>query len=209
MTPEVLEHAFEPFFTTKDVGQGSGLGLSMVFGFARQSGGDVSVHSVQGSGTTLALYLPRTTPLEITGERSVAENEPLARGETILVVEDNAALMEICVSFLQDLGYGVLTAVNGHAASAILAGRPHIDAVLCDVVLPGKMSGQALARAFMRRYSAGKVLYISGYAPDSVELPAADQKNGLLLTKPFTRGQLAQRLREVLDASGAERSRVA
>ena len=206
MPPEVLEHAFEPFFTTKDVGKGSGLGLSMVFGFARQSGGDVSIQSVSGSGTTVSLFLPKADVTDIVVEQSAEEFQPRSCGETILVLEDNPEMMEVCQRFLRNLGYDAIAAENGRAAKAILDREPHIDALLCDVVLPGELSGPEFAQTFMQRYPAGRVLFISGYTPDGLNFPAGIESNGTLLQKPFTKAQLALRLRAVLDGAVQRRA---
>jgi hypothetical protein len=200
MAPDVLEHAFEPFFTTKDVGQGSGLGLSMVFGFVRQSGGDVSVQSEPGRGTTITLYLPRSTRADSVADDFKDEDVPYARGETVLLVEDNDELRELCLSFLQDLGYQVLTAENGLAALDIVGREPNLDLLLCDVVLPGKTNGPEIARRFQEQHPTGRILFMSGYTQDAFQSNAALEQRGLLVKKPFTRTELAQRLRSVLDA---------
>ena len=140
MAPDVVEHVFEPFFTTKEVGAGSGLGLSMVYGFAQQSGGHVTIESEAGQGTTVALYLPRAAAEDARRE-AMGEAIPRGRGETILVVEDEPDLRQVTVQQLEDLGYKTLQAPDGPLALEVLADNSGIDLLLSDVVLPGGMNG--------------------------------------------------------------------
>src|SRR5262249_52787889 len=163
MPPNVLEHAFEPFFTTKDVGQGSGLGLSMVYGFAKQSGGHVTIASEVGRGTSVSLYLPRAA------SKAVAETaappraqEPRARGESILVLEDDPDVRALAVSVLKQLGYRVAAAPDGAAALATINNVQTIDLLLSDVVLAGQMSGPEVVAEARRHVPTLRVLYMSG-----------------------------------------------
>ena len=152
MTPEVLAKAFDPFFTTKDVGHGTGLGLSQVYGFAKQSGGHVKIYSEIGEGTTVKLYFPRVHSAALQDETE--EAEPIARGsanETILVVEDDTDVRSYSCDMLRDLGYNVLEAENGSAGLKLLDAHPDIRVLFTDVGLPGGMNGRQLADEARRR----------------------------------------------------------
>ena len=197
--PDVLEHVFEPFFTTKEVGEGSGLGLSMVYGFAKQSGGYVSVDSEVGHGTTVKVFLPRARNSDQSTKQQLAGKEPSGRGETVLLVEDETGVRTLTATLLGKLGYMVIEARDGDSAVAKLESDPRVDLLLTDVVLPGAMSGPKIAEEVRSRCAGVKVLYMSGY-PDQVL-----QSNGPLdegtevLSKPFRRNQLAQKVRSALD----------
>ena len=199
MLPEVLEHALEPFFTTKEVGQGSGLGLSMVYGFAKQSGGHVAIYSEATLGTTVKIYLPRSAG-EAAGvrEQDAAVEIPRARGEAVLVVEDDSDVRRFAVSMLEDLGYRVLQAPDGWAALSLLkeAGPP--DLLLSDIVLPRLLSGPDLAEMVRNDYPAIKVLLMSGYAKYSAEQKGLIKGGVELLNKPFRRQELAHKVRQAL-----------
>ena len=199
MAPEILEHVFEPFFTTKDVGRGSGLGLPMVYGFAKQSGGHVTVSSEPGSGTTVKLYLPRSDRDRDRADRLGTQSEPRARGEVVLVVEDDLDVRTLSMALLDSLGYRVLEAGDGASATRALDEAAHIDLLLTDVVLPGGMSGTAVAREAAQRHPAIKVLYMSGYAAESMARHGKPDRGVLLLQKPFRRGELAHKVRQALD----------
>src|SRR5262249_23487580 len=164
MTRETRERAFEPFFTTKEPGQGSGLGLSMVYGFAKQSGGHVVIDSEVGCGTTVTLYLPAATgETSAASESSATPAEPLPRGrETILAVEDDADVREYVVALLRDLGYRVLEASTARDALALLDAEKPPELLYTDVVLPGGMSGRELADEARGRFPSLRVLYTSG-----------------------------------------------
>jgi two-component system, NtrC family, sensor kinase len=167
MPPEVLSRVFEPFFTTKEVGRGSGLGLSQVYGFVKQSGGYIDIESERGVGTRVHLYLPRASgTAEITD--ALAHDEPVAedqRGATILVVEDEADVREVVAAELTNFGYRVLTAGDGPEALEIIDGEYDIDLLFSDVVMPRGMNGEELAREARRRRPGLKVLLTSGYPP--------------------------------------------
>jgi signal transduction histidine kinase len=200
MAKEVLEQAFEPFFTTKDVGEGSGLGLSMVYGFAKQSGGDVEIQSDPGNGTTVKLYLPRST-----GNPGQAKQEsarlavPRGQGETILVVEDDAEVRLLVETMLREFGYRVLTAENASAAKGILQAGSPIDLLLSDVVLPGDVSGPGLVAQLRQSDPLLKVLFMSGYSEGSFGRQIALPESRELLSKPFRKPDLARKVRDILD----------
>jgi PAS domain S-box-containing protein len=200
MPPEVLKCAFEPFFTTKEVGQGTGLGLSMVYGFIKQSGGHVTIYSEVGHGTTVRLYLPRAR-LGKTAARPciAAKTDYQARGETVLVVEDDADVRSLAVILLGDLGYAVLEAGNGKSALELLAENSRINLILTDMVMPGGLNGRALAREAQRISPGIPVVFMSGYTEKAA---ARDGKIGageIMIQKPFRRMELARKLRQALD----------
>ena len=200
MSKEVQERAFEPFFTTKDVGAGSGLGLSMVYGFAKQSGGHVSLYSEPGHGTTIRIYLPRAA-VEDDDAQALAPESPMesfqARGEVVLVVEDEPRVRRMTVARLQDLGYRVLDAANGPAALAVLEASGHVDLLFTDMVMPGGLTGADLAERVQAQRPGVKVLFTSGYAePDVVK--RGQVAGSEWLRKPYTAADLARTLRAVL-----------
>jgi signal transduction histidine kinase len=198
MSAEVRERALEPFFTTKDVGQGSGLGLPMVYGFVRQSGGFVSIDSEQGRGTTVAIYLPRARIPERQPEKPAPAEEQVGRGETILVVEDDPDVRQLTVTMLASLGYQVFEAADGNAALEMLNGTPAVELMLSDVVLSGGMSGPHLADEAKRRHTDIKVLFMSGYVARTIEQQPPEVGAGLL-KKPFRRRELAAKVRAAFD----------
>jgi CheY-like chemotaxis protein len=197
MTPEVRERAFEPFFTTKPVGSGTGLGLSMVYGFVKQSGGDVQIYSELRKGTTVRMYLPRAEEAEARESRG-ADSSPGAypgKGERILVVEDDRRVRGITVERLKQLGYRIVEAENGSEAVRLL-GERGVDLLFTDMVMPGGMGGAEVAREARRLVPGLKVLFTTGYAEPEV-IRAAE--GGHWLRKPYTALQLARKLREMLD----------
>jgi PAS domain S-box-containing protein len=196
--PDQIEHVFEPFFTTKEVGQGGGLGLSMVFGFAKQSGGHVTISSEPGRGTTVRLYLPQVEAPAQPAGRAPALKDPEARGETILVVEDDPDVRALAISLLQSFGYHVLEAGDGMEALATLQAVSRIDLLFSDVVLPGGMSGPDLAERVRDRHPDIKVLFTSGY-PDAPHHRSLLFDNTDLLAKPFGKRDLARKVRAVLN----------
>jgi len=200
MPDDVRAHAFEPFFTTKEIGKGSGLGLSMVYGFVKQSGGHIQLDSAPGRGTTLTLYLPEAPSLGV-GAGAKASCEPLSRGlgETILVVEDNHDVRRLAVTMLGGLGYRVIEAADGPAALAMLDESAEIKLLLTDVMLAGGMSGPDVARVARTRRPEVKLAYMSGYAGDLGGRTAIDP-DVTFITKPFTRTGFARAIRTALDA---------
>jgi PAS domain S-box-containing protein len=197
MSPEVIARAFEPFFTTKGVGRGSGLGLSMVYGFVKQSGGHVRIYSEGGQGTTVKIYLPRLTVSDGPGERRREGAVMGGSGETVLVVEDDDEVRSFAVDSLRDLGYRVVEAADAEAALARLAGSPEVVLLFTDVGLPG-VNGRRLADEALRRRPDLKVLYTTGYARNAIVHNGTLDPGVELLAKPFTYAELARKIRLVL-----------
>ncbi|HEY9511867.1 MAG TPA: PAS domain S-box protein, partial [Rhodanobacter sp.] len=199
MSAEVVEHAFEPFFTTKPPGQGTGLGLSMVYGFARQSNGHCDIHSKPGAGTTVELYLPRyMATADLQGREKPAVRTPASfgKGEIVLVVEDEDVVRHVVVEVLHQLGYTALEAVDGDAGLAALKSHEAIHLLISDIGLPG-MNGRALANASRELRPELKILLMTGYASDATA-PEGFAVGMELITKPFTVEVLASRLRKML-----------
>jgi CheY-like chemotaxis protein len=203
MTREVRARAFDPFFTTKDFGQGTGLGLSQVYGFVKQSGGHIKLFSELGHGTTVKLYLRRHhAPAAASTETELATAAPYgARGEAILVVEDDDDVREYTTGILRELGYAVLEAPNAAVALHIAGGNSRIDLLFTDVGLPGGVNGKHLADAVRKRRPDLRVLFTSGYARNAIVHDGRLDPGVLLITKPFTYAALASKIREVLDTS--------
>jgi signal transduction histidine kinase/CheY-like chemotaxis protein len=196
MASDIRDKAFEPFFTTKEAGKGSGLGLSMVYGFVKQSGGHIKIYSEQGHGTTIRLYLP---PAQARDELASAGAAPVAGGsEAILVVEDDALVRNFVVAQLQSLGYRTVAAADSRAALAHIDDGEPFDLLFTDVILPGGMSGRQLADEVTKRRPGLKVLYTSGYTDSSIVHHGRLDEGVMLLTKPYRKGQLAQMVREAL-----------
>ena len=206
MPPEVLERVFEPFFTTKDTGKGTGLGLSMVYGFVKQSEGHITIHSTEGQGTVICLYLPVSGPVENTQiEPGDAKVSPKGRGETVLLVEDDSEFRALSVGLLENLGYRTVVAEDAATAFRALANEQDIDLVLTDVVLPGGKSGADVSRAVQARRPDVPVLFMSGYTAGNLDaLQSEDGSDLPLIRKPFSRHLLAHRLRELLTGEAAE-----
>jgi len=201
MPPDVIEHAFEPFFTTKPEGRGTGLGLSQVYGFVKQSGGHVKLYSESGQGTTVKIYLPREEA-EPEAERPVPRGDvaSLARGETVLLVEDDEGVREYAVHALTMLGYRVLEAADGITALKLLESDPRVTVLLTDVGLPG-LNGRQLADQAHSRRPALKVLFTTGYARNAIVHNGLVDAGVEVLIKPFTVDRLARKLREVIDGN--------
>ena len=194
MDNETIARAFEPFFTTKPPGQGTGLGLSQVYGFAKQSGGHVKIYSEVGHGTTVKIYLPRRT--KEAAEADVTAAFPLPEGdvgETILVVEDDEQVRLISADTLRDLGYHVLEAADGPSALRVIEQGNKIDLLFTDVVLPGGMTGADVAAAARNLRPALKVLFTTGYARNAIIHHGRLDKGVHLLTRPFSLADLAER----------------
>ncbi|MBW7974266.1 PAS domain S-box protein [Bradyrhizobium sp. BR 10289] len=201
MTPDVVEHAFEPFFTTKEVGKGSGLGLSMVYGFAKQSDGHVSIYSEDGLGTTVRIYLPRADAGRSQADLPDGE-EAAPRGyETILIAEDDPFVRSSAIRRVEALGYRVVAAVNGKEALERLRSDPSIDMLFTDIVMPGGMSGWELADQARRIRPSLPVLFTSGYALETLVAQGRAPAEAIVLTKPYRKIELAQRLREAFAAA--------
>jgi signal transduction histidine kinase/FixJ family two-component response regulator len=203
MTPDIVARVFEPFFTTKTEGRGTGLGLAMVFGFVKQSGGHAKVYSEPGEGTSVKLYLPRAVGGSVPSMQRSGVPANLPRGSaTILVVEDEAGVREIAVAILRSLGYRVLEAPDGEEGLLVFgAHAADIDLLLTDVVLPGKVRGRALAEQIISIRPDVKVLFMSGYTENSIVHHGRLDDGVQLLGKPFKREQLARKVAEVLGSS--------
>ena len=201
MTPEVKAKAFDPFFTTKDVGHGTGLGLSQVYGFAKQSRGHVKIYSELGEGTTIKLYLPRVHSAP-TAMESETTSLPVrgSENETILVVEDDPGVRSYSGEALAELGYKVIEADNARAGLALLDSHPEIDVLFTDIGLPGGMNGRQLAEEALRRRPDLRVLFTTGYARNAIIHDGRLDPGVELITKPFTQAKLAAKLRDIIDA---------
>ena len=200
MAPDVIARAFDPFFTTKPIGQGTGLGLSMVYGFARQSGGQVRIHSEVGQGTTVCLFLPRHA-----GEAEAADvpaelsDAPRAgHGETVLVVDDEPTVRMLVTEVLEDLGYTAIEAADGAAGLRVLQSDARIDLLVTDVGLPGGMNGRQVADAARVARPGLKVLFITGYAENAVLSHGHLDPGMHVLIKPFAMESLASRIKELI-----------
>ena len=202
MTSDVVGRVFEPFYTTKEVGKGSGLGLSMVYGFAKQSNGHVSIYSEPGLGTTVRLYLPRVgADASRSPEPGGGDEEAAPRGsETILVAEDDPFVRASVVRQLESLGYSVISAVAGDDALAKLRANPEIDMLFTDIIMPGGMSGWELADLARQVRSGLPVVFSSGYALDTLVEKGLASARSIVLTKPYRKAELARRIREALTA---------
>ena len=196
MSQEVKEQAFEPFFTTKPVGAGTGLGLSMVYGFVKQSDGFISVRSEGGKGTTVSIFLPRALAdeWEETTDPPVQDETGLT-GQSVLVVEDDEDLRNLVASLLRDLGFQTLVAKDGRNALSLLDQNDGVDLLISDLVLPGGMSGQELAQQALERQPELKTLFMSGYIDSANSAPTTN-----IIWKPFRKADLARAISETLTA---------
>ncbi|MBW4023227.1 MAG: GAF domain-containing protein [Proteobacteria bacterium] len=200
MAPEVMRRAFDPFFTTKPIGQGTGLGLSMIYGFAQQSGGQVRIYSEEGQGTMVCIYLPR--------HHGAAEEKPLEdaavqplraeQGETVLIVDDEPTVRMLVADVLEEFGYHAIEASDGANGLRIMQSDARIDLLVTDVGLPGGMNGRQMADAGRVGRPDLKVLFITGYAENAVISHGHLEPGMHLLTKPFTMDMLASRIRDLI-----------
>jgi len=196
MPANIRDKVFEPFFTTKEVGKGSGLGLSMVYGFVKQSGGHIKIYSEPGHGTTIRLYLP---PAAAGADAMLPAAAPIAGGsETILVVEDDPLVRNFVVAQLHGLGYRTIAAADSRTAMALVENGEPFDLLFTDVILSGGMTGRQLAEAVAKHRPGLKVLYTSGYTDNSIVHHGRLDQGVLLLTKPYRKAQLAQMIRQAL-----------
>lgn len=204
MPPEVVERAFEPFFTTKKEGEGTGLGLSMAFGFVKQSDGHIKIYSKVGSGTTIKIYLPRSLRAE---ELQFNGNVGAIVGgkETILVVEDDLSVQTTAIDMLTGLGYTVLKASDGAAGLEILANSSHIDLLFSDVVMPGPVRSPELARQAKKLFPHIGVLFTSGYTQNAIVHGGKLDPGVELISKPYQRTSLARQIRHVLANAALKR----
>ena len=197
MSPDVVDRAFDPFFTTKPIGQGTGLGLSMIYGFAKQSRGHLRIYSEEGRGTTVRLYLARAhTDLDLPSVIEAVE-PPRGEGETILVVEDDAAVRLLITAVLEELGYRYVEATGAPQAMTILRSGARIDLLLTDVGLP-IMNGRQLAEFARESRPEMKVLFVTGYAENAAVRGGFLDPGMDMLTKPFSLNVLGQKIREMI-----------
>ncbi|KGJ66145.1 PAS domain S-box protein [Bradyrhizobium diazoefficiens] len=195
---DLIERVFDPFFTTKEVGKGTGLGLSMVFGFVKQSGGHIKIYSEEGHGTSVKIYLPRSTGVQET-EFEALQNAPVAGGsEKILIVEDDALVRQYVVTQIKSLGYAALEAANAADALTIIDADKDIDLLFTDVIMPGAMNGRQLADEAARRRPDLKTLFTSGYTENAIVHHGRLDSGVLLLAKPYRKSELAKMLRTAL-----------
>ncbi len=201
MTPDVIAKAFEPFFTTKPLGEGTGLGLSMIYGFARQSGGQIRVYSEVGQGTTMCLYLPRHDEDALPDEEDLIppSPEPPGDGRVVLVIDDEPTIRMLVAEVLAESGYAVIEAADGPAGLRLLESNARIDLLITDVGLPGGMNGRQVADAARLSRPNLKVLFITGYA-ENAAIGRGRLDNGMfILTKPFQMEVLSGRIREIIE----------
>jgi PAS domain S-box-containing protein len=204
MPPEIIEKAFDPFFTTKPMGQGTGLGLSMIHGFVRQSGGQVRIKSVVGEGTRMCLYLPRHAgPLDTPVEPAAPRDNQAGHGETVLVIDDEPAIRMLVVEMLTDSGYRALEAEDGPGGLAILRSDAVIDLLITDVGLPGGLNGRQVADAARESRPGLKVLFVTGYAENALVGNGHLDDGMEILTKPFVLADLGDRIRKMLETRPA------
>jgi CheY-like chemotaxis protein len=199
MSADVRARIFEPFFTTKGVGKGTGLGLAMIYGFVKQSGGYIEVQSAEGQGATFELYFP-VAETRVEDPKTIAVPVARARGtETVLLVEDDPGVRLLTTRALERDGYRLLVGVDGHDALRVAAGHAGaIDLVVTDVVMPG-LGGRELADALRQRHPGLRVLYVSGYTDDAVVRAGVLHEEIPFLSKPYDHRTLARKVREVLD----------
>jgi two-component system NtrC family sensor kinase len=209
MPPDVISRAFEPFFTTKPTGVGTGLGLSQVYGFVKQSGGHIRIYSEIDVGTTIKMYFPRLTgqpdlPQWVARGMTPAPAPSIDGTESVLVVEDDPQVNKLAVEALQERGYRVVSAPDGASALKLIEDAPSIDLLLTDVVLPGGMNGRQLSDEVVKRRPAIKILYMTGYTRNAIIHHGRLDPNIDLLTKPFTADALARKIRRILDGGAKQ-----
>jgi PAS domain S-box-containing protein len=209
MTPDVIAHAFDPFFTTKPIGQGTGLGLSMIHGFVRQSGGQVRIYSEVGKGTTMCLYFPRFVGINVEADPSeedyVAES---GRGETVLVIDDEPTVRMLMVEELEDAGYVVIEASDGLAGLKILQSEARVDVLVTDVGLPGGMNGRQLAEAARATRPSLNVLFITGFAENAAIGHGHLEPRMQVMAKPFVMAALANKVRELMEETSLQAAKL-
>jgi CheY-like chemotaxis protein len=202
MTPQVIARAFDPFFTTKPIGQGTGLGLSMIYGFVRQSGGQVRIYSEVGQATTMCLYLPRHTGPDTEAELPASGTAQTYGGycETVLVVDDDPTVRMLILDVLEEAGYRTLEAVDGAAGLKLLQSNDRIDLLITDVGLPGGINGRQVADAGRALRPGLKILFITGYAENAVVGHGHLEPGMQIITKPFAIELLGNKIRDMIDS---------
>jgi CheY-like chemotaxis protein len=200
MAPDVIAKAFDPFFTTKPLGEGTGLGLSMVYGFARQSGGQVRIESEVGKGTTMWLYLPRHDQEADQEAQAAARPRPdrLSDGEVVLVIDDEPTIRMVIAEVLEEAGYAAIEASDGPSGLRVLQSNAKVDLLITDVGLPGGMNGRQVADAARVFRPDLKVIFITGYAENAVVRDGRLDKGMAVVTKPFAMDELARKIREMM-----------
>jgi len=201
MTKETLSRVFEPFFTTKERGKGTGLGLAMIYGFAKQSGGNIRIYSEPGVGTTIDIFLPVSKEKAKSSAPRASEPSSLnvgSGGEKVLLVDDEYELLEVAASYLEEMGFEVLAATDGRQALMTLENNPDIKILLTDIVMPGGINGVELAKKVRKRLADVKVLYISGYPSGVFSDKSGTDLDAPLITKPYSKEKLAEALDELL-----------
>jgi PAS domain S-box-containing protein len=207
MSQETLERAFEPFFTTKPRGKGTGLGLAMVYGFAKQSGGTARIYSEVGHGTTVTLYLPLAAEVTAESQLIAAPKVQSGRGQLVMVVDDEVDLLDVAVAYLEDMGYRVVHAPDGATALAVLDSEPDVALLVTDVIMPG-MDGVELARRVRQASPGVKIVYSSGFPADALSQRNGTRIDGPLLNKPYQRSEFAAVIRLAMSGAGAPTSLV-
>ena len=202
MPAEVISKAFDPFFTTKPLGEGTGLGLSMIYGFAKQSGGQARIYSEVGKGTTVCIYLPRYRGDAKADETGLDQSEtPMAEaGETVLLVDDELTVRMLVADVLVDLGYVALEAPDGAGGLKVLQSNARVDLLVTDVGLPGGMNGRQMVEAARMSRPALKVLFITGYAENAAIRNGRLDPGMAVMTKPFAMDDLAAKIRGLIES---------
>jgi CheY-like chemotaxis protein len=200
MPPEVLARVFDPFYTTKPIGQGTGLGLSMVYGFAKQSKGQVRIYSEMGAGTTVQIYLPRHrgTEEDETVAQIPVEAPKVEAGETVLVVDDEPSVRMLVTDVLEELGYSAIEAADGATGLKVLRSDVRVDLLITDVGLPGGLNGRQMADAARGSRPHLKVLFITGYAENAAISNGHLDPGMHILPKPFAMDRLADKIRSIV-----------
>ena len=200
MSRELAAKAFDPFFTTKPLGEGTGLGLSMIYGFARQSGGQVRIYSEEGQGTTVCIYLPRITE-DATAEVDTGSTPPAEAagdGEVVLLIDDEPIIRMLIAEVLGEAGYAVIEASDGPTGLSVLDSPAKVDLLVTDVGLPGGMNGRQVADAARVKRPGLKILFITGYAENAVIGSGRLDKDMFVLSKPFQMDALASRVQDII-----------
>jgi CheY-like chemotaxis protein len=201
MAPEVLQRAFEPFFTTKERGKGTGMGLAMVYGFAKQSGGHASIYSEPGRGTTVKLYLPLAEPGAVASAAPKAPEDDAPLTGTALVVDDEADLLEVAVAYLEEMGFRVLHAMDGPGALEVLGREPAVDLLLTDIMMPGGMNGVEHARRAAAARPGIRVIYCTGFSSAALSEKNGTAVDGPSLNKPYRRAEFFEAIRRAMSVT--------